>query len=74
MSQTFRRSADEPQYTMLDFAIFMLFFWPSALILGLIDFYLIPSYDLRIPTLLLALGVGWIGMSKYRAREQEDGD
>jgi|GEM_PF-5680527 len=66
---------DEPKIdSTMQFYVFMLVFWPSALILGLIDFVFIPEYDLRPLTLLLALLSGWIGVLVYRSRERRKGE
>lgn len=58
----------EPDLAM-HFYVFMLTFWPAAIILGLIDYFVIKEYDLRIPTLLAGLGAGWIAMTIYRRNE-----
>jgi hypothetical protein len=52
------------------FMIFMLVFWPVSLVLGLIDFYVITAYDLRLVNLVLAGLAGWLGVAWYRRREE----
>lgn len=58
----------EPDYGLY-FMIFMIVFWPVSLVLGLIDFYLITSYDLRLVNLVLGGLIGWLGIVMYRRWE-----
>jgi hypothetical protein len=60
--------------TAVQFYVFMLLFWPTAILLGVLAYALIPQYDLRLPTLAIALIAGWIGVSVYRARERRKGE
>jgi hypothetical protein len=72
MSYDFLNAKDETEFEpdrAMHFYTFMLAFWPVSIILGLIDFYLIHDYDLRIPTLLAGLGAGWLAMTIYRRNE-----
>ena len=55
----------------LDFMIFMIVFWPVSLVLGLIDFYLIESYDLRLVNLVLGGLIGWLGVVQYRKWQEK---
>ena len=52
----------------LYFYIFMMVFWPTLLVSGLIAHFGFTEYDLRLPTLLLSVGAGWAGVRIYRAR------
>jgi hypothetical protein len=60
----------EPDYGLY-FMVFMVVFWPVSLVLGVIDFYLIPTYDLRLVNLLLGAVIAWAGVVLYRKRERE---
>ena len=64
----FQRTAEpEPKTDYgLYFMIFMIVFWPVSLVLGLIDFWLIKSYDLRLVNLVLGGLAGWLGIVLYR--------
>ena len=52
------------------FIAFMLAFWPLLLILGLIDHFLLPEYDLRLFTLVLAGVAGWACVRLQRQRAE----
>lgn len=54
----------------LYFMIFMIVFWPVSLVLALIDFYFVPSYDLRLVNLVLGGLAGWLGVVIYRKRAE----
>lgn len=56
----------------LYFMIFMIVFWPVSLVLGLIDFYLITDYDLRLVNLVLGGLIGWLGVVVYRRRQERE--
>ncbi len=58
----------------MQFYVFMLVFWPSSLLFGLIDHVFITEYDLRPLTLLLGLLCGWIGVLVYKSRERQKGE
>jgi hypothetical protein len=49
---------------------FMLAFWPLLLVVGLIDHFLLPEYDLRLFTLALAGAAGW-GSVRIQQRRAE---
>ncbi len=71
MSSYYDTINDEPTVDpTMQLYVFMLVFWPSLLILGLIDFIFIPNYDLRPLTFLMGLLCGWIGLSVYKSRER----
>ena len=62
-----RTAEPEPEADYgLYFMIFMIVFWPVSLALGLIDFWLIRSYDLRLVNLVLGGLAGWLGIVLYR--------
>lgn len=70
MRAHYERIVDEPEFDpMMLFYVFMIVFWPTAVLLGFIDHTLIPDYDLRIPMMLLSLGAGWLGVKIYKVRE-----
>jgi hypothetical protein len=54
------------------FYVFMLAFWPVSIILGLIDFYVVKDYDLRLYVLLAGLVAGGIAVMAYRAKLQRE--
>lgn len=57
--------------TAMHFYVFMMVFWPVSLLLGLIDYYYIRDYDLRLVNLVLGAAAAWIGMKVYQARERK---
>ena len=64
-----RQAEPETDYGLY-FMIFMVVFWPVSLVLGLIDFYWIQDYDLRLVNLVLGGLIGWLGVVLYRRREE----
>jgi hypothetical protein len=50
------------------FFVFMLVFWPLSLLLGVVDHWLIPDYDLRLLNLVLGGLGGWVGVRTFEAR------
>jgi hypothetical protein len=52
------------------FIAFMLAFWPLLAVLGLIDHFFLPEYDLRLFTLALAGAAGW-GCVRVQQRRAE---
>ena len=55
------------------FSAFMLAFWLITLILGLIDYLFIPSYDLRLLDLLIGLLAGsWGQRFHLQVERRED--
>lgn len=66
---------DEPEPdTAMYFYVFMIVFWPVSIVLGLIGFYYVKEYDLRLVTLLLGLGAGWLAVRMYKVRERKRHD
>jgi hypothetical protein len=60
-----------PDYTTY-FYVFMLVFWPVALALGLLAFYCLPEYELRLPTLFVSLVAGAAAVKYYRVKESRE--
>lgn len=58
----------------MQFYVFMMVFWPTAIVLGLIDFSFVTSYDLRLPMLLLSLLAGWAGIKVYKSKMAKEDD
>jgi hypothetical protein len=52
------------------FFIFMLVFWPVALILGVIDVWFITDHDLRLASLAVAAVAGWWGIRYVESKRE----
>ncbi|HEY2156495.1 MAG TPA: hypothetical protein VGH33_12750 [Isosphaeraceae bacterium] len=52
------------------FIAFMLAFWPLLLVLGIADHFFLPDYDLRLPTLAVAGGAGWVAARAQRRKAE----
>jgi hypothetical protein len=58
------------------FFVFMVVFWPLSLLLGVVDHWLVPEYDLRLVNLALGAlggGVGVLAFAYWRRRSAEAG-
>ena len=64
--------ANEPRtHTFEEVVIpFMLAFFPLALVLGVVDHFFLPEYDLRLPSLALAGAAGWVSVWLRRRRAE----
>lgn len=47
---------------------FMMAFWPLLVVLGIIDHFFLPDYDLRLFTLVLSAAVGWGSVRMHQRR------
>jgi hypothetical protein len=52
------------------FYVFMLAFWPVALLFGIVDHWFITGYDFRVLDVLLGMIAGWIAIKFYDTRER----
>jgi len=57
---------------LVPFYVFMLAFWPVSIILGLIDYYVVRDYDLRLYVLMAGLVAGAIAVKAYWAKQQRE--
>ena len=64
------QTKEEPDYFMY-FSLFLLAFWPVALILGVADYFFFPDRDLRLLDLLMGGIAGGSAVSFYRSKERK---
>jgi hypothetical protein len=56
--------------------VFMAVFWPVSLLLGVVDHWFVPGYDLRLVNLALGALGGWVGVlafAYWRRRSADEG-
>jgi hypothetical protein len=59
-------------HNLLRFFVFIVVFWPASLVLGVLDHWYFPEYDLRLINFGLGLLVGWLGVRYFDRKWAED--